>query len=252
MSGSGSADSDNIDDPLPAHLPRPGVAPPRAAERAFGRHNTAGPGDSPVLNDVVHQHLAALVERVFHPVSSDPVRSVAFTGIDARSSAITAAAAVMLSQRSDATVCVVDANFAAPSLHEHFGTANAAGLSEAIDLELPPANAAHQVRSNLWLVTAGHGPRPSFASEAARVRMAQFIAGFDFVLVDLESVTGPGEGTGLSPLLSGVILVIAADATRRESARRATRMLSGSGASVIGAVLTNRRFPIPDALYRRL
>jgi Mrp family chromosome partitioning ATPase len=112
---------------------------------------------------------------------------------------------------------------------------------------------AQEIRPNLWLMPTGKpGRRPSFASETVRLRMAQFIAGFDYVLIDMEALSGPGDAAGLAPLVDGVILVLAADATRRESARRATQQLQGNGASVLGAVLTNRRMPIPDAIYRRL
>ena len=55
-----------------------------------------------------------------------------------------------------------------------------------------------------------------------------------------------------NPLLTGVILVLGADTTRREAARRAAQTLSSWGTSPLGAVLTDRRFPIPETLYRHL
>jgi len=42
------------------------------------------------------------------------------------------------------------------------------------------------------------------------------------------------------------------EATRREAARRAAQIVRDAGASVLGAVLTDRRFPIPERIYRRL
>lgn len=202
-----------------------------------------------------HQHLAALVERVFLPVSGEPTRCVAFSavGADVRSSAVTAGSAAMLAAQSEATVCLLDANFRAPSLHKHFGLPDAPGLADALLSGRPLDDAAARVDRNLWLVPAGRrDDRPSFASDSARLRMAQLIARFDYVLVDMESVSAAGDAAGLAPLVGGVILVVAAESTRRESARRSAEIFQSYGAAVIGAVLTNRRFPIPDALYRRL
>ena len=69
-------------------------------------------------------HLAPLVERVFLPVSGEPPRAVAFVGVGAPSHAITATTAELLATVDAVRVCIVDANFTAPSLHERFGVAN--------------------------------------------------------------------------------------------------------------------------------
>lgn len=236
------------------HVPPPPPPPVPATERRTRAPEPALQRPSTdVVDPVLRQHLSALVERVFAPVSGNPARSVAFSGLDTRSGTITAVTADMLAKQTGASVCVVDANFMAPSLHEHFGVENGIGLVDAVDGNISLVDAAREVGPNLWLLPSGMARRrPSFASDTVRVKVAQFIARFDYVLADIEPVSGISDATGLAPLVNGVILVIAADATRRESAKRAAQVLQGIGAPVLGAVLTNRRFPIPDALYRRL
>ena len=54
-------------------------------------------------------------------------------------------------------------------------------------------------------------------------------------------LTAGNDVGGLLRLVGGVIVVVAADSTRREAARRATQALAESGVTVIGAVLTNQR-----------
>ncbi len=230
------------------------AAPPLpATERRTRAVEPPPPRTASDVDPGLRQHLSALVERVFAPVSGNPARSVAFSGLDARSSVITAVTAEMLARQTGASVCVVDANFTSPSLHEYFGVENEAGLIDAVDGNISLVDAAREVGPNLWLLPSGRARRrPSFASDSVRVKIAHFIARFDYVLADIEPVSGISDATGLAPLVNGVILVIAADATRRESAKRAAQVLQGIGAPVLGAVLTNRRFPIPDALYRRL
>jgi Mrp family chromosome partitioning ATPase len=237
------------------HVADTAAAPPPVPVRT---PSTARSMDSPatqavVIDDALRPHLVALVERVFAPVSGNPARSVAFSGLGSQSAFITAAAADLLATQTGASVCVVDAHFASPSLHEQFGVDNHAGLSEAVEGDVAFSDVLREVRPNLWLLSAGGpGRRPSFASDSIRLRIAQFIARFDYVLADIEPVSGVSDATGLAPLVDGVILVLDADATRRESARRAGQALRAIGATVLGAVLTNRRFPIPDALYQRL
>jgi Mrp family chromosome partitioning ATPase len=238
--------------------PRRAVVARAAAERPAGRPSATAIRSEVMppagISESMRPHLAALIERVFQPATGEPIRAVALTGVGVESGAITATTAEMLAQQTGANVCVIDANLASPSLHHHFGVAGGVGLIEAIEGGTPFTDVAREVRPHLWLISAGTpgGIRPGFASDAVRLQMSECVSRFDYVLVDIEPVTGLGAAVGLAPLVSGVILVVGADATRRESARQATQVLQTAGAAVIGAVLTNRRFPIPEALYRRL
>jgi Mrp family chromosome partitioning ATPase len=50
----------------------------------------------------------------------------------------------------------------------------------------------------------------------------------------------------------GVVLVVTAGQTRREVALHARDELKGGEAPLLGTILAGRRFPIPEAIYRRL
>ncbi len=50
----------------------------------------------------------------------------------------------------------------------------------------------------------------------------------------------------------GVILVVRAHATRRAVAQRSLEILKAAKVNVLGTALIDRRFPIPNELYRRL
>jgi len=60
------------------------------------------------------------------------------------------------------------------------------------------------------------------------------------------------ESIRLGQLTDGVVLVVEAHMTRRERARSVKDSLDRARVPLLGIVLNNRRFPIPDALYRRL
>jgi Mrp family chromosome partitioning ATPase len=232
------------------------VAPiTRPSSRSLPRdpREAIAPPEPLAVDESYRQHLSALVERIFLPVSVERPRSVAVSGVGTSSSTITAAVAQLVAAQTSASVCMVDADFDAPSLHTHFGVPHTTGLSDQIAAGEPLFDAAREVQRNLWLLTAGTCPtRPTFASDGARVRLAQLVARFDAVLIDIGPTSASSDAAGIAPLVDGVILVLSAEETRRESARRATLALQGLGATVLGAVLTDRRFPIPDPIYRRL
>jgi len=56
----------------------------------------------------------------------------------------------------------------------------------------------------------------------------------------------------LGRMVDGVVLVLEANSTRREVALRVTESLKAMNIPVLGAVLNNRTFPIPAAVYKRL
>jgi Mrp family chromosome partitioning ATPase len=50
----------------------------------------------------------------------------------------------------------------------------------------------------------------------------------------------------------GVVLMLKANSSRRESARKAVQELHAANVRTLGAVLNQRTFPIPERLYKRL
>jgi Mrp family chromosome partitioning ATPase len=56
----------------------------------------------------------------------------------------------------------------------------------------------------------------------------------------------------LGQVADAAILVIEANSTRRLTARNAKETFDAAGVRLLGTVLHNRSFPIPEKLYRRL
>ena len=152
-------------------------------------------------------------------------------------------------------MCTVDANLRSPRLHSYLGTANRCGLAEAIRqvgpirkfLELGP-------RRNLWVLAAGVSADLGLllTSERLRERVAELRAEFDFLIFDAPPAGHANDTAVLGSLLDGVVLVVGAHTTRRETARKAKESLEKGNVHLLGTVLNGRTFPIPDALYRRL
>ena len=60
------------------------------------------------------------------------------------------------------------------------------------------------------------------------------------------------ESTALGQIADGLVLVLEAEATRREAASAAAASLRAANVPILAAVLNKRNFPIPQKLYKRL
>lgn len=233
---------------------------PRAGPTAA--HDGRGTG-TPVSRDpveVIDSEIAKLVQRVFlfHDDNKQAATTVTFCGVSRGDgcSWVCARASGTLSEQSAGRVCVVDANFRSPSLHEHFRLENSTGLAEAIKGSAPIEEFAQQTwNSHLWFVPSGAiGSDPSGVVNPARLRelLSELRAEFDYVLVDAPAVSSCGDGALLGQMTDGVVFVIGCNSTRRETARAAKESLEAVGVPILGTVLNRRTYPIPEALYRRL
>jgi len=73
---------------------------------------------------------------------------------------------------------------------------------------------------------------------------------FDLTLVDSWSVSIPSKPTLFSPHVDGVVLVVDEGKTKWQIAEQQKRDLVSQGANVLGVILNNRTYPIPDSIYR--
>lgn len=201
--------------------------------------------------------LTRLVSRVFTSGPESP-RQVMFTGTepDAGSSRICARAAEVLASHVSGSVCIVDANLRSPGLHEQFGIENHFGLTDALR---QGGSVRKYSRSffgdKLWLLSSGSEVdnwQNLIASQQMHARMAELRREFDYVLIDIPPINLFAEGIMLGKMSDGLILVLKANSSRREVAQKVVNEVKAAKVRLLGAVLNERRFPIPTAIYQRL
>jgi Mrp family chromosome partitioning ATPase len=209
------------------------------------------------LETIRYREEVKLVQRIFPPNAQGTPQIVLFSSLENEADAcsITARSAEMLAARSEGPVCAVDVNLRSPFLHRYFGIENGRGLSDAI-LEPGPIQdcAVHLSKSDVWVIPAGSAVARLSAPELSkrlRSRMMELRTLFKYVVVSsplyLDRAPAPH-----SLAADGVVLIVEANATRRETVREVMEELQVVGARVLGVVLNNRTFPIPDAIYRNL
>lgn len=242
----------------------------RAGDAAGSRFGGSPSGSSPsgsrqtrpdrsVLK-LIDDEITKLVQRVFIlPESTKAPGAVTFSGVDQSDgcSWVCARASEVLAEQVAGTVCVVDANLRTPSLHEHFRFENSGvGFAEAIKSTKPIHEFARRASgSHLWLIPAGSvsgEPNGSLNPARLRTRIRELRDEFDYVLMDTPPIHLYGDAVLLGQLTDGMIVVVGSNSTRRESARIAKESVEAAKIPILGAVLNRRRFPIPEAIYRKL
>lgn len=209
------------------------------------------------------RHLMKLVNRIFLTPQrlGGPIRSTVFSAVDTRSDSalLPAAAAELLASRVTGRVCLVDADFYAPSLHGCYGVSNEIGLFDALSNSGPVRSYARRLvqgpDASLWLLPSGSSGNKRellLTSPEVQVRIADLLAAFDYVIIAAPSITQHPAVAALGAQVDGTVMIAEAHVTRRRAVRACADTLRASGGRVLGTVLNNRTFPIPEAIYRLL
>jgi Mrp family chromosome partitioning ATPase len=90
-------------------------------------------------------------------------------------------------------------------------------------------------------------PSTSLSGYLAKLRRE-----FEYSIVEGPPAGESSEAAALGRSADGIILVLEAHRTRRAAARKIKETLDAADVRVLGMVLTGRRFPIPEGIYRRL
>ena len=185
-----------------------------------------------------------LVHVLFLSTTNAP-HYVLFCGVDTDegSKNVSMSAAKVLANEVSTRVCLVDAKSSG-------GTQD-----RSLDFDEHSGSVARQIGPNLWSV-----PLDSLGSVGIPNRgTVQICSGlldlrkeFGYVLVDAPPLGADTIASVLGQAMDGVVLVLEANSTRRITARSAKHILEAARVRLLGVVLNNRTFPIPEKLYRRL
>ena len=105
--------------------------------------------------------------------------------------------------------------------------------------------------SNLWFMPANAGLQWRLGA-SMRMYLEDVRREFEYSIVRAPSLSTSEEAWALAEWADGLVLVVSARQTRRASAIKIRQMLTEARVRVLGAVLSEREFPIPWKIYRRL
>ena len=204
------------------------------------------------LEGVGKQEMLRLVQQVFLSANGSAPRQVVFCGVNdgKGSSVICARTGRVLAAQTSRPVCIVDANHHSQTARGLFEAgSNAFGVA-------PGSSAREQcqkIAENLWLAPAAVlGTDNGSSVSDLRARLEALRREFDYVLVDAPPAALHSHTAVLGQAADGIVLVLEANATRRIAAKKTKEALEAGSVRLLGTVLNNRTFPVPEKLYRRL
>lgn len=198
------------------------------------------------------EQIRGLVRQIFLPGWPKPARQVVFCSVeDGDVAEICLRVSQTLAEQIPGSVALVETQVPSPRDEEEYGTPTIlrpAGFH-------PLRDSARRISGHLWRV-----PREGFLGENESglsvewlpARLRELRLEFDYTVFHGPPAALCSDAALLGYLSDGVILVLQAGSTRRAAAQRTLQMLRAANTRVLGAVLSGRKFPIPEGIYRKL
>jgi hypothetical protein len=194
------------------------------------------------------EQIRGLVRRVFFTSPTRPVKQVVFSAAEPHTdvAGICDQVGQALALETRAHIAVVGRN---PPVEEMV-RAHPRGMGGAAIKSW-----STQTAINLWRVP-GFGLRQC-GEESGTGRywlscLAELRSEFEYAVIHGPAAGISSEAVLLGQLADGIILVLGAHSTRRATARKIKETLEAAQSRILGTVLSERTFPVPERIYRRL
>jgi hypothetical protein len=187
------------------------------------------------------EQIRGLVRQVFSLESPRPVRQVVFSAIEGKTDVWSVCVRVgeALASEARGSVAVV-------GNHPRTG-----GGEEGFEPE-PLQKNASTPRSNLWLIPTKENTADPKSISSVHSYLGEIRKQFEFSIVEGRPCGESDEAFDMARFADGIVLVISAEHTRRVTARKVLEMLHEARLRILGTVLSDREFPMPDRLYQWL
>jgi hypothetical protein len=213
------------------------------------------------------EQLRSLVRQIFFPGWSKSAKQVVFAAVERRT-VITETClriARALETQTAGTICVVQAEntSTAQVRYSAFNPSDEFTTHGGTPQEPPSVQgkweslrkSSRQISEKLWTMPMDVFLDGSVSGRSAvwlHGRLEQLRTDFDYTLLQAPAAGASSEAALFGNLCDGVILVLEARSTRKFAAQRVKSMLNSANARLLGTILTERTFPIPERIYRKL
>ncbi len=153
-------------------------------------------------------------------------------------------------------ILLIDANLRKPAIHSLFDLDRKRGLTELLNGELQIDEVLKGTpRKNLWVITAGKpaaNPADLLGSLIMKGVLNECRERFQFIVVDSAPVTLYAETLALAKQIEAVVLVVNSGVTRWEVALSCRKQLQRVNPRLLGVILNQRKFYIPEWIYQKI
>lgn len=154
--------------------------------------------------------------------------------------------------QSDKKVIIVDCDLRKPSIHKRFKLSNEVGLSEVILGKESITFAGQKYSDNLTVLTSGKIP-PNPSEMLASKNMTSLVEAlkkvFDYVILDTPPVLAVTDAQIIATKADGVVLVVRAEKTKKDTVKSALELLKKVNANILGTVLNGTEMKKDNYYY---
>jgi len=202
-------------------------------------------------DDFAREQIWGLVRQVFFASLASPVRQIVLAAVEPGTDVARVCRQIgeALALETSRGVAVVGRG---PENYQDIGKDRETTRPGSEGSTAPLLEFSTQVRSNLWLLPQRQILTGGVGARNLHGRLSKLRREFEYSIVEGPPAGESGEAAVLGRSADGIILVLRAHRTRRAAAGKIKRTLDAAGARILGLVLTGRKFPIPDGIYRRL
>ncbi len=149
---------------------------------------------------------------------------------------------------------IIDCNLRNPVYHNLLGIKPEPGLANLINNE-EISNIAQKIDIDLEAISAGQSTmNPVALMERLNINeiLIEIKNDYEIILLDCTNIKNFNDIVMLSPHVDGVIIVVNEGYDRKQAVKSVLAPLKLNKANIIGGVLNNRTFKIPEVIYKRI
>lgn len=153
-------------------------------------------------------------------------------------------------------VLLIDGDMRRGRIVKYLGVDHAMGLSDLLSGRASISDALFKIDiENLTFMAPGvvpENPSELLASQQMKDVMTELRSQFDYVIIDTPPIISVTDAGIMGALSDGAVMVIQAGRTQRGIIRRATELLEQTHTRILGHILTNIEYHLPEYIYRYL
>ncbi len=153
-------------------------------------------------------------------------------------------------------VLLIDADLRRGRMAKYLGVKQKTGLSEILTDQAKPSEVLFNIDvENLTFISSGtipSNPAELLSSDRMRKFLILMKSKFDHIIIDTPPVISVTDAGIVGAQSDGVLMVIQAGRTQRGIVKRASELLHQAHSKVLGHVLTNIEYHLPEYIYRYL
>jgi len=222
----------------------------RAEEREVSRivEGAVRPADRWNLERFAQEQIRGLVNKVFSQSSDRCIRQVVLSAIGPETGIADICRRIGETlANEDAGDVVIDTGHVSMAVYESGST----DPMNYADLRIESARQhAVRLRKNLWLMPPRCDGKERFNTSFLHLYLSDLRREFAYSIVAAPAAGESHEALAMAQFADGIILVLSAQHTRRIAARKVKDALAH--VRLLGTVLCDREFPVPEGIYRRL